>query len=112
VLYEFERVGGGEYATFDFPIGRAPKIGATIRRNGRRYVRIPSSPQVPSTNYHTKYSFMSRSLPKDPGNKRGMYPRVDKQGRPLFASKREVSEVVARSEGGLIYDAGTEHIDS
>lgn len=111
MLYEFLSLKDDSIKLIDYPMADAPKFGEIVEHEGERYERIPSVPHLGRENTHTKYHFVSRSLPKDPGNARGLYKRTDKEGRPLFDSKQEIVEVCARSEGGLIYDAGTEHLD-
>lgn len=43
IAYEFEDVETGERREFAYRIGRAPKIGRTMRREGRKWRRLPPS---------------------------------------------------------------------
>lgn len=136
VIYDFEQVlpggEGGQVVGIDFPIGRAPKIGSTIKRDGVRLRRIPSRTTQPQV---IDYAHVDWALPRrelqvknhlgrvvkkgvDPAT--GIdhnpitrhYKQVDGMGgkglgRPVQRNRNDIRETFARDEvkqRGLIYD--------
>ena len=74
----------------------APKNGDWFEEEGQRLRRVPSIPQRARVkNYH----FVSSSLPReDHAAKSGFTraPHYDEKGRAAFATRRELTEYVAR----------------
>lgn len=109
MLYDFED-RRGKREGFDFPIGKAPKIGSKIRRQGRTWKRVPSFQRVQVMDYRcVDYGLPRRDfeIRDDKGRvvKRGVdpktgidhhpltrtYSRVDNMGRPVFRTQREIA---------------------
>ena len=96
-MYDFETPTGETVEHF-FPMAEAPKIGQTVDIDGVACTRLMSDCQMSVS--ETIGPFVSRTLPRnDP-----RAPRHDKDGRPMFATKREVTEYVAKTEGQFGYD--------
>lgn len=103
MIYDFEDTKTGELIGINYPMGKAPGIGRTIKNGGRVLRRVPSAPRVQD---NTK-EFVSTSLPRwYPGAK-----RHTKEGKPIFTSKVAVKEALSWAkhndstpDGDLIYD--------
>ena len=96
-LYSFTSTSG-EDKCFFFNMSAAPRIGETIERKGKLWVRMPALPQVSA---QRDIHFVSHALPKNaPGAK-----HYTKDGKPSFSSKKEVTEFVAKQEGDWVYDS-------
>ena len=96
-LYSFTSTSG-EDKSFFFNMTSAPRIGSTIERKGKFWVRMPDLPRVTT---QKDLHFVSHSLPKNaPGAK-----HYTNDGKPAFASKKEVTEFVAKQEGDWVYDS-------
>lgn len=94
MIYVFVDESTGEPVDLNFPLGKAPKIGKVIRRNGRRLRRIVcchlAVDQIARVTW--KYPFRSESLP------RGCCPESqDAKGRPIIKSQAHEREVLART---------------
>lgn len=90
-VYEYENKKGVRIER-EFPM--AGKIPKHVKHKGARYERVMSIPSLgvnvgkTGRKGHDGY-FVARSLPPDPGNTKGIYPRVNKHGQPMFASRSE-----------------------
>lgn len=105
-IYEFLTPQGGVVCR-EYPMGKAPKIGATIRVRGQRLKRLPPSwgaggPDrgIKCVDYgHEAVGMLNkRHYGPQPGVK-----RYSKDGFPVFSTRQEIREYEARS--GLKYDA-------
>ena len=113
MIYDFED-SRGNVAGFEFPMGKAPKIGATIRRQGRKWKRIPSAQRVQVLEYGcVDYGLPRRDIEIKDANGRVLQPgvdpktgvdnhpltrtykQVDNMGRPIFRNKQEVASAYA-----------------
>jgi hypothetical protein len=95
-LYSFTSTSG-EDSSFFFTMDGAPRIGQSIERKGKLWVRVPDLPQAC---VQKDTHFVAHSLPRNaPGAK-----HYTSSGKPAFSSKKEVGEFVARSEGDWVYD--------
>lgn len=94
--YEY-RSDDGDVVTRTLPMSEAPPLGHTIRRNGKRYRRVPSLFRAAPK---PELNFSSNQLPrKDPDA-----PRLDSKNRPHFQSWKEIREYCAKKEGAVEYD--------
>lgn len=87
MLYEFEAIdGSGERTEFEFPMTDAPPLDSVIEdKDKRKWRRVVS---VPSQHREAFKPFASNSAYRhDP-----LAPRHDKDGRPVFNTKRELAE--------------------
>lgn len=92
--YEFQNTRG-QVIERVMAADEAPDIGQVVKINGRSYRRIPSLPE-PCTGGSRKTisGLASRSLPR-------FWPHAKRHtpdGKPLFDSRRECEEAVARSQ--------------
>jgi hypothetical protein len=95
-LYDFQ-TESGEIIEAHFAMVNAPSIGETIEIDGQPATRLVSKHHA---QVHGIEPFVSRTLPKnDP-----RAPRHDKEGRAMFATQREVTEYLAKTEGQFGYD--------
>lgn len=125
-LYDFQDVKSGKRRGFDFPFGKAPKIGTRIRRAGRSYQRVPS---LATRVQCIDYACVDYALPKRQREVRNAYgkvvrkgvdasgvdrnpitaryKRVDKSGRPVMETRNDINETFANDSvkaRDLIYD--------
>lgn len=77
----------------EYPIGKAPKIGRSIKSKGKRYMRVPSiglqAQMVNNIAYMTSVQ-LPLKWPFAPGH--------DARGQPRFQNFREVRESIARAK--------------
>lgn len=90
-LYEFRSLDGKETIVRDLPMAKAPKIGAQLIENGKRYVRLPPGgtgvtrePAGFSTQMFAKRSPFAKEY--------------DKQGWPYFKNMKAVREFEKRAQ--------------
>lgn len=88
--YVFEDTKTKQRVELEFPIGTAPKYGSVIKLGKRRLKRMLDMPAVPTIGM--SYRFRADSLPRYHPDA----PRLDSKGRPVFLSKHEVKEFVAK----------------
>ncbi len=108
MLYEFEATdGSGDRIELSYPIGKAPKIGAVIRREGREWRRLVPRIAPPAV---VKWDVWGWSLP--PGLK-GVEYVDDGQGGKVarFGSRAEVQKFVDENPG-YRYGDGLRRVDS
>ena len=100
-LYEFSTPESG-VIEIPFPIGTAPGIGTTYTPESGSYAGIPlvRLASIPQTSVAPNFNFASHSLPRNTTD----HDRFDEKGRPVFTSKKEVTEYVAKTEGGVVWD--------
>ena len=102
MIYLFEDADTGDVIEIDYKIGKAPKIGAKVRRFGRNLVRIPVAPQAKVA---PTAKFVSNSLPRWWPHATDHEPGT---GKPRFNSIHEVRESVSKSKDTkmdqVIYD--------
>ena len=94
MIYVFQDVESGETLDLDFPLGKAPKIGKVIKRDGRRLRRIASCYLAVAQISRGVWGwpFRSESLP------RGCCPESqDVKGRAIIKSQAHEREVLART---------------
>jgi len=92
MIYLFEDKSTGEVVEIDYKIGKAPKIGASVRRSGRVLVRIPVMPEAKVA---PTAKFVSNSLPRWWPHAKDHEPGT---GKPRFNSIHEVKESVSKSK--------------
>ncbi len=103
MIYDFEDTKTGDLIGINYPMGKAPAIGRTVRYQGRVVRRVPSAPRVQDNTRE----FVSQSLPRwYKGAK-----RHTKDGKPIFTNKAQVADTVSWAkhndstpDGDLIYD--------
>lgn len=113
MIYDFQDAKGN-VTGFEFPVGKAPKIGSKIRRKGTTWTRIPSIQRVQVLEYAcVDYSLPRRDIEirnaegkvvrpgvdpktgKDNHPLTRTYDRVDNMGRPIFRNKQEIANAYA-----------------
>jgi hypothetical protein len=90
MYFSFQDCKTKQVVEVEFEIGKAPKWGSVIVRGKRRLKRIIDRPADPMIGM--SYQFRADSLPRNHPDA----PRLDSKGRPVFLSKREVKEFVAK----------------
>ena len=100
-LYEFS-TAGGEPVELYFPIGTAPKIGSvhTPDSGPHEGVQLTRRPSIPLASVAPNFNFVAHSQCR---NLTG-HEKVDDKGRPVFTSKKEITEYVASTEGTVVWD--------
>ena len=100
-VYDFKDVETGEVVGVEFPMGKAPRIGARVRRGGRELRRIPSRP--PGKPPVADYRFIAWS--QNPDECKGVEHRVKVGGLEFaaFTSRREVERFESANEGRIRY---------
>ena len=94
--YSF-RAPTGKIVELFYTMDEAPSIGQTVDVVGMKLVRIADLVHVDA---RQDKHFTASTLPKwDPNA-----PRHSADGKPQFASQREVDEYTAKSEGSWVYD--------
>ncbi len=82
----------GDVLERSYPMGKAPKIGEIIEVDGTEYARAPTIPQAAVVK---SLHFKAHSLPTmesmEPALREAV-PAFDRDGTPLFSSKKEVEE--------------------
>lgn len=101
-LYPFEDCETGETVELDFSMDDAPRIGAVIEQEGRRYRRLVS-PFMREPEWDCAHVVHQlQSAKRDPVNGYE-FPHYDKAtGKGAFKNRREIREFEART--GLSYD--------
>ena len=92
MIYLFEDKSTGEVVEIDYKIGKAPKIGTSVRRSGRVLVRIPVMPEAKVA---PTAKFVSNSLPRWWPHAKDHEPGT---GKPRFESIHQVRNAEARSK--------------
>lgn len=92
MLYQFA-ARDGSIVEREYPIGKAPKIGRSIRVKGKRYMRIPSLGLQACMPSNFGKGMTSVQLPL----KWPFAPRHDGRGQPRFENIREVRESIAKA---------------
>jgi hypothetical protein len=98
-LYEFQLVGGTHRVEKFYSIAEAPDLGTQIEVDGKKYIRIMSTPQIDADvkNRARGYPYVSNALPLElPG------AQHTPEGKPIIRSRLHEKEVAARH--GLIRD--------
>lgn len=95
-IYTFSTPSGAKRELF-FSMDDAPSIGETVEVGGIELVRQVDKVQICA---HQDTHFVSHSLTRNHPDA----PRVDKNGKPCFQSKKEVDEFVSKQEGGIVWD--------
>lgn len=90
MIYLFEK-DDGSIVEIEYPIGKAPKIGTSIRRKGQKLTRICVAPQAKVA---PNAKFVSHSLPRWWPHAKEHEPGT---GKPRFNSIHEVRNAEARS---------------
>lgn len=95
-IYTFKTESGKTREMF-YSMDDAPRIGATIEVGG-----IPLTRQVDRVNVDCRQEvrFTSSGLPRNHPDA----PACDAQGKPVFASKKQVDEFVAKQDGTWLWD--------
>lgn len=88
--YTFEN-NKGERRAFVYAMAEAPRIGDTVFRDGRVWRRVPDWVYRDA---RRDICFTSKQLPLH----WPFAPRHNEKGEPQFASKREVTEALARAK--------------
>ena len=92
MIYLFEDKETGDVVELYYPIGKAPKIGSSVKKGGKTLVRVPVSPQGL---VRPDAKFVSHSLPRNWPHAKEHEPGT---GKPRFNSINEVREAEARSK--------------
>ena len=95
-IYTFATPSGATRELF-FTMDEAPSIGEKVEVAGIELVRQVDKVQIcAQQDTHFTSTSLARSHPDA--------PRVDKDGKPCFQSKKEVDEFVAKQEGAIVWD--------
>lgn len=91
--YEFQLVGGTERITRSYPVDEAPAIGDTVEVNGKRYMRIFSTPHIDAgvkQKVHG-YPYRAHNLPQGLAG-----AEHDERGRCIITSQSHEREFAAQ----------------
>lgn len=92
MLYQFV-ARDGTLLERDYPMGKAPKIGCSIKVGKQRYTRVPSM-GVEASLANDIDELTSVQLPL----KWPFAPGHDARGQPRFQNYREVKEAIAKAK--------------
>ena len=95
-VYTFKSEGGKRTELF-FNMSDAPTIGSTIEVGGVKLTRQVDRVQV---DCRQEVRFAANQLPRNHPDA----PACDAQGKPVFASKKQVDEFVAKQDGTWLWD--------
>jgi len=95
-VYTFKAESGKKTELF-FNMSDAPTIGSTIEVGGVKLTRLVDPVQV---DCRQEVRFTSNGLPRNHPDA----PAHDAQGKPVFASKKQVDEFVAKQDGTWLWD--------
>lgn len=102
MLYLFQDETTGDVVELHYAMGKAPKIGSSITKAGRRLMRIPV---IPESLVRPDAKFVSHSLPRNWPHAKDHEPGT---GKPRFNSIHEVREAEAKSKDtkadAVVYD--------
>ena len=95
-VYTFEKESGETTELF-FNMDDAPRIGTTIEIAGIKLTRLVDPIQVDCRqDVHFTAHQISRWHPDAPA--------LNERGQPVFSSKRQVDEFVAKTEGAAVWE--------
>lgn len=94
-LYVFEDVKTGEIVEELLDLEDAPRIGETMRLNGRRLRRLPTVPQALVEPDYRHIAWQLRA--NEPGAPRYGKKGTPEEGQPIFHSKKEILEFQAKN---------------
>ena len=95
-IYSFEDVKTGEAHELHFGMSEVPDFGETVRRKGRTLKRVfetSHTPPVVAGDFYTNYQ-CATGTEESSGAK-----HYDKEGRPMFTSRREAREWASKKSG-------------
>jgi hypothetical protein len=92
MIYLFLDQDTQEVVELSYKMGKAPKIGSTVAKNGRTLVRIPV---IPEAKVAPNAKFVSHSLPRWWPHAKEHEPGT---GKPRFNSIKEVRYAEAKSK--------------
>tara|TARA_R100000808_G_scaffold573_1_gene2939 strand:+ start:6619 stop:6912 length:294 start_codon:yes stop_codon:yes gene_type:complete len=95
-VYTFKTESGQTRELF-FNMSEAPTIGSTIEFGGVALTRQVDPVQV---DCRQEVRFTSHGLPRNHPDA----PACNAQGKPVFASKKQVDEFVAKQDGAWLWD--------
>ena len=95
-IYTFKSESGNTEEMF-FSMDEAPSIGTTIDFGGMKLTRQVDRVGV---DCRKEVRFTSNQLPRNHPDA----PSCDAQGKPVFASKKQVDEFVAKQDGTWLWD--------
>ena len=95
-IYTFKTESGKKTELF-FHMDDAPTIGSTIEIGGATMTRQVDKPHV---DCRQEVRFTSNGLPRNHPDA----PSCNEQGKPVFASKKQVDEFVAKQDGTWLWD--------